>query len=208
MEPAGAGPSSCCAGTCSQYVRRRYGRGFPGSRLGRRGRSPLRIPERPAWESMSAQPRLSWRLTAKDAAARGLRQTAYRILVSSSPEQLAKDEGDLWDSGDVASDHRFTSSTRASRWRRASIVSGRCGSATRPASSRPGASRRWSMGLLEPGDWQAKWIGTDAVFSDGRVGRPRTTRCPTPGSARRSCSGPRPPGRSSMWPQSATTSSM
>ena len=49
------------------------------------------------------QPRLSWRLTAKDAAARGLRQTAYRIFVSRSLERLAKDEGDRWDSGEVAS---------------------------------------------------------------------------------------------------------
>ncbi len=49
------------------------------------------------------QPRLSWRLTAKDPAAHGLRQTAYRIFVSSSLERLAKDEGDRWDSGEVAS---------------------------------------------------------------------------------------------------------
>ena len=49
------------------------------------------------------QPRLSWRLTAKDPAARGLRQTAYRILVSGSLERLAKHEGDRWDSGEAAS---------------------------------------------------------------------------------------------------------
>ncbi|MDD4870287.1 MAG: hypothetical protein PHR77_06980, partial [Kiritimatiellae bacterium] len=30
---------------------------------------------------------------------RGVRQTAYRILVASTPELLAKDTGDLWDSG-------------------------------------------------------------------------------------------------------------
>ena len=35
------------------------------------------------------QPRLSWKLAARDAAARGLRQTAWQVLVASSPENLA-----------------------------------------------------------------------------------------------------------------------
>ena len=34
----------------------------------------------------------------------GLRQTAYRILVSSDPDKLTKDMGDLWDSGRMTSD--------------------------------------------------------------------------------------------------------
>src|SRR5579863_6971780 len=51
----------------------------------------------------SPQPRLDWILTATNSAARGLAQTAYRVLVASSPDLLAKDQGDLWDSGQVAS---------------------------------------------------------------------------------------------------------
>jgi alpha-L-rhamnosidase len=47
------------------------------------------------------RPRLSWIIESTD---RGERQTAYRVLVASSPERLAQDEGDLWDSGKVASD--------------------------------------------------------------------------------------------------------
>lgn len=39
------------------------------------------------------RPRLGWKLQA-DATARGVRQTAYRILVASSPELLAKDQAD------------------------------------------------------------------------------------------------------------------
>ena len=35
---------------------------------------------------------------------RGRQQTAYQILVSSSPERLAADNGDWWDSGKVDSD--------------------------------------------------------------------------------------------------------
>ena len=37
-------------------------------------------------------------------ARRGARQTAYQVLVASTPEKLAADQGDLWDSGQVASD--------------------------------------------------------------------------------------------------------
>src|SRR6516225_7781826 len=47
------------------------------------------------------KPRLSWIIQSER---RGERQTAYRVLVASTPEILAKDQGDLWDSGKVASD--------------------------------------------------------------------------------------------------------
>ena len=47
------------------------------------------------------KPRLSWVLESDE---RGQKQTGYRILVASSPELLAKDEGDIWDTGKVKSD--------------------------------------------------------------------------------------------------------
>lgn len=51
-----------------------------------------------------AQPRLSWVLRPSSAGARGERQTAYRVLVASTPQLLRDDMGDLWDSGKVSSD--------------------------------------------------------------------------------------------------------
>ncbi len=45
-------------------------------------------------------PRLSWTL---ESPRRAERQAAYRILAASSPEVLAADRGDLWDSGRVRS---------------------------------------------------------------------------------------------------------
>ena len=47
------------------------------------------------------KPLFSWQLQSQR---RGLVQTAYQILVSSSEESLEKDRGDLWDSGRVDSD--------------------------------------------------------------------------------------------------------
>src|SRR4051812_34462005 len=47
------------------------------------------------------QPRLSWIVTSAD---RGKKQTAYQVLVAGDEAALGRDEGDLWDSGKVASD--------------------------------------------------------------------------------------------------------
>lgn len=48
-------------------------------------------------------PLFGWMLAERDESARGVRQSAWRILVSSSPDILARNIGDLWDSGRVAS---------------------------------------------------------------------------------------------------------
>src|ERR1051326_1717232 len=62
-----------------------------------------------------AQPRLFWRVASDE---RGQRQTAYRILVASSAENLTQNRGDLWDSGRVDSDAttqiRYAGNTLAS----------------------------------------------------------------------------------------------
>src|ERR1044071_2325196 len=42
-------------------------------------------------------PRLSWQIDARGT--RDVMQTAWHILVASSPEKLAKNEGDIWNSG-------------------------------------------------------------------------------------------------------------
>ena len=47
------------------------------------------------------QPRLSWML---HSSGRNQAQSAYQILVASSPKELAANAGGLWDSGKVASD--------------------------------------------------------------------------------------------------------
>ena len=102
-------------------------------------------------------PRLSWELQSDE---RGQRQSAYRVLVASSPQQLAADTADLWDSGKVASDQSihvpYTGKPLASNqpcfWK--VQVWDRDGSPT-PWSE----SARWSMGLLNRADWHGQWLG-------------------------------------------------
>lgn len=103
------------------------------------------------------EPRLSWILTSQQ---RGAIQTGYQILVASSREALARHEGDLWDSGRVASDQTIhilyagkpLLSRQEAWWKvRAWDKDGLSSEWSTPA--------RWVMGLLERSDWQAQWIG-------------------------------------------------
>jgi len=110
----------------------------------------------------SVNPRLSWNLASVTPGVRGLAQSAYQILVASSPDKLANDEGELWDSGRVSSDESvlipYAGKPLASRsecfWK--VRVWDQNGSAT--AWSPPA---RWTMGLSTPDDWNAQWIGLD-----------------------------------------------
>lgn len=109
------------------------------------------------------RPRLSWQLRA---AARGVGQAAYQVLVASSREQLANGIGDRWDSGIVASDDsvhiEYQGSPLGSR--------ARCWWAVRTWDVQ-GKVTPWSeaatfeMGLLEFGDWSAEWIGAEEAVS-------------------------------------------
>ena len=105
------------------------------------------------------KPRLSWVLEDDE---RGQKQTAYQILVASTPEILAKDQGDLWDSGKIASDKsnqlkyagKPLSSLAACHWKvRVWDKDGEVSDWSAPA--------LWTMGLLKPEDWKAQWIGLD-----------------------------------------------
>ena len=117
------------------------------------------------------QPRLSWILQSDE---RGAAQTAYHVLVASSTALLKKDTGDLWDSGQVPTD-----ASAAIVYAGKPLVSGQpCfwkvktwdqnGQAS--AWSRPAS---WSMGLLEPKDWQAKWIGGEREDAAGLTNEQR-----------------------------------
>lgn len=106
------------------------------------------------------EPRLSWIL---ESAKRGLRQAAYQIVVASSNELLARDQGDLWDTGKIVSDN-----TSAIVYAGMPLKTGQpCYWKVRAWDSEGNLSAwsesaKWTMGLLHPEDWQAEWIGYDA----------------------------------------------
>ena len=115
------------------------------------------------------QPRLSWII---ESTCRGEQQTAYQVLVSSTPERLAKDQGDLWDSDKVSSDQsthvEYAGKPLASRMRCHWKVRVWDQDAMRSAWS---AAAHWTMGLLGSQDWQAMWIGiTDPAIAEATRG--------------------------------------
>jgi hypothetical protein len=113
------------------------------------------------------QPRLSWQLQSEQ---RIQMQTAYQVLAASGPERLARDEGELWDSGRVASDEtlgvlyqgRPLQSSQRVFWKvRVWDKAGHASAWSAPAT--------WTMGILsETGrsspdgyalaSWSARWI--------------------------------------------------
>src|SRR5690348_14384493 len=107
-----------------------------------------------------SHPRLSWVVEAGKN--RGIRQSAYQVLVASDPELLKKGEGDLWDSGKMDSEEsvqvfyagKDLTSSQACFWKvRLWDQEGN--------TSEWSEAGRWTMGRLKPSDWQAKWISYD-----------------------------------------------
>ena len=106
-------------------------------------------------------PRLSWQLQGDQ---RGLLQTAYQVLVASSPEKLGKGMGDLWNSGKVASDQSIMVRYRGALLKSRMACYWKVRVWTTAGESSWSRTGRWSMGLLEGGDWQARWIGYEHGF--------------------------------------------
>jgi alpha-L-rhamnosidase len=105
------------------------------------------------------QPRFSWEMADSR---RGAKQAAYQILVAGSPEKLAANQADIWDSGKVDGDQsaqvvyagkpletgkRYFWKVRL--WDAAGVATAYSKSAM------------WSMGMLKPEDVKGKWIGLE-----------------------------------------------
>jgi len=107
----------------------------------------------------SPNPRLSWKLAG---GGRGQRQTAYQIMASTSGKEPQSSDG--WDSGKVESDETIQipfpgENLRSSEqifWKvRVWDESGQVSKWSKTA--------KWTMGVLDGAEWQAKWIGAAAT---------------------------------------------
>ncbi|HRT23617.1 MAG TPA: family 78 glycoside hydrolase catalytic domain [Anaerohalosphaeraceae bacterium] len=109
------------------------------------------------------RPHLSWTLHSDQ---RDQYQTAYQIQAASRKDLLEAGKPDLWDSGKVESKQTFdivyggrTPKSGMDCWWRVQVWDrdGRACGWSRIA--------RWTMGLLEPSDWTAQWVGLDVETS-------------------------------------------
>lgn len=115
------------------------------------------------------KPRFSWILQATDESEHGQRQSAYRILVSLSPDNVKRQKGDIWDSGWVQSDEmqlipydgKPLESDHAYYWSVAvKDEKGRISDFAKTA--------KWTTGLFAQEEWTAKWIGTQQVYDPSK----------------------------------------
>jgi hypothetical protein len=103
-----------------------------------------------------SSPRLSWALASSE---RAQSQSAYQILVASTPAGLDGNQADLWDSGKVASqksvnipyDGKPLASHQRCYWKVRVWDKGGVPSEWSHAAS-------WTMGIMKAEDWHAAWI--------------------------------------------------
>ncbi len=104
-----------------------------------------------------AKPRLAW-VNIADKNERGQKQTAWQVRVATSPDLL--ESPDLWDSGKIESplSNRIEYDGKTLQSRQECWWQVRVWDRNDKASkwSKPSA---WRMGLLDPSEWQAQWIG-------------------------------------------------
>lgn len=109
----------------------------------------------------TSTPRFSWQ-TVSDK--NDVVQTRYRILVASTPEKLAAEQGDLWDSGNVTSDaqlwipyggKQLKSNTKA-YWK-VKVETNR----ERSGWSEP---QHFTVGLNSENRWGGRWIGLERLM--------------------------------------------
>jgi alpha-L-rhamnosidase len=114
------------------------------------------------------KPRLSWELVSGE---KGVMQTSYEVRVAGSEAELAKGKV-IWDSGTQASDASIhveyggpaVASGRIFYWQvRVADNHGHLSEWSKAA--------KWEMGLLEAGDWKAKWI-TPNLTEDEKKSNP------------------------------------
>jgi hypothetical protein len=108
---------------------------------------------------------------------RNERQTACQILAASSQSLLAQNRGDLWDSGKVSSDEQIAVAYGGRPLRSFERVHWKIrvwdGRGEESAWSEPAA---WTMGMMQPREWRARWIGAPPSPSPA----PSTSLSPSP----------------------------
>jgi alpha-L-rhamnosidase len=89
-------------------------------------------------------------------------QTAFQILVASSLNLLQENDGDLWNSGLVQSGQSLQIAYKGKRLRSRMRCYWKVRIWDEARRTSPWSDHAaWTMGLLKPSDWIARWIGRD-----------------------------------------------
>nr|WP_121271898.1 alpha-L-rhamnosidase [Pedobacter schmidteae] len=108
------------------------------------------------------QPRLSWEISSAE---REVKQTAYHILVASSPEKLNTYDADIWNSGKVSSSESIYNTYAGQVLKSNNKYYWKVKVWTNTGETNWSSLAFWSMGLLHYKDWEGRWIGFDRYFA-------------------------------------------
>ena len=108
------------------------------------------------------KPRFAWQIISNE---RNVVQTAYQILVASSPEKLEANNGDLWNSGKVSGQESIHVFYKGKPLQSRMHVYWKVKSWTTVGESNWSGGNFFTMGLLYYKDWPKGWIGFDRAFA-------------------------------------------
>lgn len=108
------------------------------------------------------QPRFSWKIISEE---RGVKQTAWQVIVSESLDEVKKEKGPVWDSGKTSGDKtanvEFAGKLKSNTtyfWRVRTWLDEESAVWSAPA--------RFHTGVLDEKEWKAKWITTQEEIVD------------------------------------------
>ncbi|RZK34171.1 MAG: alpha-rhamnosidase, partial [Pedobacter sp.] len=107
------------------------------------------------------KPRFGWNIISAE---RNVMQTAYQILVASTPEKLNANEGDLWDSGKINEETSIQVAYKGKELTSRLRCYWKVKVWTNNGQSEWSANNSFTMGLLYYKDWPKGWIGFDRSF--------------------------------------------
>jgi len=103
------------------------------------------------------QPRLSWQLQSNT---RNVVQTSYQILVSSTPQNLQQNKGDVWNSGNISSNQSLHVPYKGAELKPGKTYYWKVLVQTNKGKTAATQTAFFSTGLTTE-LWKAKWIGYD-----------------------------------------------
>ena len=107
------------------------------------------------------QPRLSWKIRSAE---KNVMQQSYRILVASTPEKLAEDKGDIWDSGIVSDEQSVWVPYAGKELKDNQRCYWKVQLGTTVGETDWSEPASWSMGLYIENHWRGRWIGLDKAM--------------------------------------------
>ena len=118
-----------------------------------------------------AQPRFSWQIASDKP---DLMQVGYRIQVAASPEDLQSGKNLLWDSGEITSDCSLFIPYEGEMLQSRQSYYWRVKVKTNQSPGDWSEVQMWSMAILNPTEWKARWIGENQMSNPGETDKDHT----------------------------------